>query len=163
MKKIVSLMLSFIFAFLISGCSIYYPKEVDFSELKFTAFGDSITYGADLKIGGRVENPYPTVVSELLGLKSYENKGVSGATYTSNNLNLPCMSDVITSYSAKADIIGVLGGVNDYNRSLPLGDIEDNDITTVYGIGLVSYAVALYSLDVSFFTIFPLFLHSLTS
>lgn len=133
MKKIVSLMLSFIFVFLISGCNIYYPKEVDFSELTFTAFGDSITYGADLKIGGRVENPYPTVVSELLGLKSYENKGVSGATYTSNNLNLPCMSDVITSYNKQADIIGVLGGVNDYNRSLPLGDIEDNDITTVYG------------------------------
>ena len=92
LKKIISFMLIFVFTFLLSGCSIYYgEKEVDFSELTFVAFGDSITYGADLKIGGRVEKPYPTVVSELLGLKSYENKGVSGATYTTNNLGLTCM------------------------------------------------------------------------
>lgn len=134
MRRLIGLMLVFIFAFFLSGCSIFYgEEEVDFSELTFTAFGDSITYGADLIIGGRVENPYPSEVSKMLGLKSYENKGVSGATYTSNNLDLTCMSDVITSYTSQADIIGVLGGVNDYNRSLPLGDIDDNDTSTVYG------------------------------
>ena len=134
LKKIINFMLIFVFTFLLSGCSIYYgEKEVDFSELTFVAFGDSITYGADLKIGGRVENPYPTVVSELLGLKAYENKGVSGATYTTNNLGLTCMSNIITSYTSNADIIGVLGGVNDYNRSLPLGDFDDNNTSTVYG------------------------------
>lgn len=133
MKKIISLMFVFIFTFLISGCNIYYKNDIDFSELSFTAFGDSITYGADLKIGGRVENPYPTVVSEILDLKSYDNQGVSGATYTSNSLGLPCISNVITSYNKQADIIGVLGGVNDYNRSLPLGSIDDSDVSTVYG------------------------------
>ena len=106
---------------------------VDFSKLTFTAFGDSITYGADLIIGGRVENPYPTVVSNILGLKSYENKGVSGATLCSNNLNLTCMTDVITSYTSETDIIVVLGGVNDFNRELPLGDIDDTDTSTIYG------------------------------
>lgn len=110
------------------------PDEaVDFSQLTFTAFGDSITYGADLIIGGRVESPYPTLVNEILGLKSFENKGVSGATLSANDQGLTCMTDVITSYSSKTDIIGVLGGVNDYNRNLPLGDIDDNDTSTIYG------------------------------
>jgi lysophospholipase L1-like esterase len=112
----------------------YTPKEeIDFSELKFTAFGDSITYGADLIIGGRVENPYPTVLSNILGLESYENRGVSGATLTTNNQGLTCMTNIITSYTSQTDIIGVLGGVNDFNRKLPLGDIDDNDTSTVYG------------------------------
>ena len=112
----------------------YIPKEeIDFSNLTYTAFGDSITYGADLIIGGRVENPYPTVLSEILGLKSYENKGISGATLTTNDQGLTCMTDVITAYNSKTDIIGVLGGVNDYNRNLPLGDIDDNDTSTIYG------------------------------
>ncbi len=106
---------------------------IDFSTLTFTAFGDSITYGADLIIGGRVANPYPTVLREILGFKSYENKGISGATLTTNDQGLTCMTDVITSYTSQADIIGVLGGVNDYNRNLPLGDLDDNDTSTIYG------------------------------
>ena len=110
-----------------------YVEELGFSELTFTAFGDSITYGADLIIGGRVDNPYPTVLSEILGFEEYENKGISGATLTTNDQGLTCMTDVITSYTSKTDIIGVLGGVNDYNRNLPLGDIDDNDTSTIYG------------------------------
>ena len=108
-------------------------EDVDFSELKFTAFGDSITYGADLIIGGRVATPYPTAVSNILNLESFENKGVSGSTLTSNTLGLDCMTDIIISYKGEADIIGVLGGVNDYNRSLPLGDINDKNTNTIYG------------------------------
>ena len=106
---------------------------VDFSKLTFTAFGDSITYGADLIIGGRVEKPYPTVVSNILGLKSYENKGVSGATIVDNTPNTNCITNTITSYTSETDIIGVLGGVNDYYRDLPLGDIDDTDTSTIYG------------------------------
>ncbi|MBQ9731452.1 MAG: hypothetical protein IJV94_05060 [Bacilli bacterium] len=119
----------------------YLPNdEIDFSQLTYTAFGDSITYGADLIIGGRVENPYPTVLSEILDLKSYENKGISGATLSANDQGLTCMTDVITAYTSETDIIGVLGGVNDFNRNLPLGDIDDNDTSTIYGSLHVSMA-----------------------
>ena len=105
----------------------------DFSQLTFTAIGDSITYGADLIIGGRVENPYPTLVNEILGFKSYENKGVSGATIVDNTPSSTCITNIITSYTSQADIIGVLGGVNDFYRNLPLGDIDDTDTSTIYG------------------------------
>lgn len=111
----------------------FVEEKVDFSQLSYVAFGDSITYGADLIIGGRIENPYPAGIKNALGLLQSENKGVSGATLTQNTINLTCMTDVVTSYSGKADIISVLGGVNDYNRSLPLGNIDDRTATTIYG------------------------------
>ncbi|MBR5145819.1 MAG: SGNH/GDSL hydrolase family protein, partial [Clostridia bacterium] len=111
------------------------PSEnpIDFSSMSYVAFGDSITYGADLIIGGRIETPYPAGIKNALGLLQSENKGVSGATLTQNTINLTCMTDVVTSYSGKADIISVLGGVNDYNRSLPLGTMTDRTATTIYG------------------------------
>ena len=110
------------------------PDEaVDFSQLTFTAFGDSITCGINPKINGKVENPYPTLVNEILGLKSFENKGVSGATFTSGNSGRSCMTDLITSYNSSADIIGVLGGVNDFYANASLGTIDDRTTSTIYG------------------------------
>lgn len=111
----------------------FVEEKVDFSQLTYVAFGDSITYGADLIIGGRIENPYPAGIKNALGLLQSENKGVSGATLTQNTINLTCMTDIITSYTGQADIISVLGGVNDYNRSLPLGTLTDRTATTIYG------------------------------
>ena len=115
-------------------CNYSESREVtDFSQLTFVAFGDSITYGADLIIGGRIPTPYPTEVNNRLGFKSYSNLGVSGATYTANNSGRTCMTDIITSYTSHADIIGVLAGVNDYYAKAKLGTINDNDTSTIYG------------------------------
>lgn len=146
MKKSLKIIFVFLCIFLLVGCVVPglsdKPEEpsspenvepVDFSNLSYVAFGDSITYGADLIIGGRIETPYPTGVKNALGLSQSENKGVSGSTLTQNTLNLTCMTDIITSYSGDADIISVLGGVNDYNRSLPLGTMSDRTPTTIYG------------------------------
>ena len=144
MKKISCYIFLFITIFTIIAFSFYLKNsnqedekniksQVEFCELNFVAFGDSITYGADLIIGGRVNTPYPTAVNNILKFKSYSNQGVSGATLCSNNLGLTCITDIITNYNGKADIIAVLGGVNDYNRSLPLGNINDCDKSTIYG------------------------------
>ena len=107
---------------------------IDFSDKTYLAFGDSITWGADYsKSYARMDNPYPELVASELGLKSHVNLAVSGATLCSNSLNLVCMTDRIISYTQYADIVSVLMGVNDFNRSLPLGTIGDNNNTTVYG------------------------------
>lgn len=108
--------------------------EIDFSDKTYLAFGDSITWGADYsRAYARMDNPYPELVTSELGLKSHVNLAVSGATLCANNLNLVCMTDRIVSYTQSADIVSVLMGVNDFNRSLPLGTIEDCSNTTVYG------------------------------
>ena len=43
------------------------------------------------------------------------------------------MTDIITSYTSQADIIAVLGGVNDYYANAKLGNINDRDTSTIYG------------------------------
>ena len=79
-------------------------------------------------------------MNNILGFKSYENKGVSGATIVDSPLGSSCITKTITSYIGEADIIAVLGGVNDYYRKLPLGNINDNDTSTIYGSLHVSMA-----------------------
>ena len=109
-------------------------KDVDFSTLSYVAFGDSITYGADYTRNyGQMDDPYPELVAEELGLASYENRGISGATFCQNNVGRVCMTDNILAYKGDADIISVMLGVNDYAASLPLGDINDNTTDTIYG------------------------------
>ncbi|MBR3891473.1 MAG: SGNH/GDSL hydrolase family protein [Bacilli bacterium] len=146
MKKIINL-ISFICLvssfFIISGCTIHYNKNeeatndsetFDFSNTTYMVFGDSITYGADYSNGYKQMNtPYDVAVKNILNLKSTTNKGISGATFTRNNLGLTCMSDVITSTNQHADIISVMGGVNDFNRNLPLGNVSDSTPTSIYG------------------------------
>lgn len=107
---------------------------IDFSDKTYIAFGDSITYGADYTRGyAAMDNPYPTLVAQELKLKSFKNAGSSGATLIENNVGVGCIANIISSTITNYDIISVLGGVNDYNRSLPLGSFGDIDKTTIYG------------------------------
>lgn len=107
---------------------------VDFSAKTYIAFGDSITFGADYtRSYAQMDNPYSELVARTLGMKSYKNAGVSGATLCSNTLDLACMSDIVLNNKTSYDVISLLGGVNDYNRDLPLGSCGDTENTTIYG------------------------------
>lgn len=133
MKKFLSIIMSVFFILNLLGCNIIFPTT-GFEDLTYTAFGDSITFGADyFNHYSQMKTPYPKEVGKILKLSSTNNKGVSGATLTSNNLGLTSMTSLITSFTDDSDIISVMGGVNDYNRSLPLGTIDDNDSSTIYG------------------------------
>ena len=108
--------------------------DIDFSGMTYAAFGDSITFGSDRTLSyAQMAKPYPMLVAEKLGLRSYENKGISGATFCQNSLGRACMTDNILSYKGDADIISVMLGVNDYATALPLGDMSDCSNVTVYG------------------------------
>lgn len=107
---------------------------IDFSKMSYVAFGDSITYGADYSLSySQMADPYPELVSDALGLASFTNKAVSGATFCTNTLNRVCMTDRVLSYTDKADIISVMLGVNDFATSLPLGKFGDTTSATIYG------------------------------
>lgn len=140
MKKIkLILIIGLCFSFLFCGCDFNNDnheseEHIDFSNLTYMVFGDSITFGAEYSNGyNQMQTPYNEAVKDILNLKSTINNGVSGATFTRNNIPLPCISDIITSSNEKADIISVMGGVNDFNRNLPLGDINDKTPDTIYG------------------------------
>ena len=109
-------------------------KNTYFSEINYVAFGDSITVGADHNNGYEpMENPYPKLVGEILGLKSVKNLASSGATFCSNDRGNVCMTDRVLEYSGEAEIISVWLGFNDWARTFPLGSIEDNTTETIYG------------------------------
>lgn len=109
-------------------------EEVDYSQLTYCAFGDSITYGANfLDSYNAMENPYPTLVANTLGLKSYRNAGVSGATFVANVSNRACVADIVKNEKASYDIISVMAGVNDFSVSTPLGKLGDTSADSIYG------------------------------
>ena len=109
-------------------------EENPYSDLSYAAFGDSITYGADYtKQYMQMDYPYPSIVASLLELCSFNNYGISGSTIATNVDSLPSIYDHCLSASYNADIISILGGVNDYNRSVELGSILDTDTSTFYG------------------------------
>lgn len=133
MKKLLGIILSIVISFNLLGCTIEF-STTGFKDLTYTAFGDSITYGADyFNHYDQMETPYVKEVENILKLSSSRNMGISGATLTANNLGLHCMTNSITSFNEQSDIISVLGGVNDYNRDLPLGTVNDSDPSTIYG------------------------------
>ena len=149
MRRVVSIISVVFICVMILGLSLLFiPKSssgnnnngtnqtatIDFSNKTYIAFGDSITFGADYTRGyAQMDNPYSELVASTLGMKSYKNAGVSGATLCTNTLDLACISDIVTNTSSSYDIISLLGGVNDYNRNLPLGHYGDFENTTIYG------------------------------
>lgn len=108
-------------------------NEIDFTQLSYIAFGDSITYGYNEKVGNAYENNYPNLVKRTLGLNNVYNYGIPSATLGTNNYGVSCISDNIISFNEEYDIISVMGGINDYTKNVPLGTINDNTNSTIYG------------------------------
>lgn len=108
--------------------------DIDFSDKTYVALGDSITYGLDgMKDGKRMGFPYPELVKKQLTLKQAINYGISGSTLSANSIyNFEPMS-IRYVEMVDADIISVLGGVNDYLNNVPLGTLTDTGKNTIYG------------------------------
>jgi lysophospholipase L1-like esterase len=84
-------------------------------------FGDSLT-----EVNYHYTKGYHQWVKEILGLSSYQNFGRSG--YTLANIY-----DKVCSVNSYADIIFIMGGVNDQTKHVPLGNISDTTTGTTYG------------------------------
>lgn len=135
-KFLIIISLIFVSESCISSAIPSVPKEDDsvFEGLTYVAFGDSITFGADYTRNySQMDNPYPKLVFQQLKLKSYTNYAISGSAIATGVDNLPSIYDQIIYSDTKADIISVMGGVNDYNRNVEIGSINDNNTTTFYG------------------------------
>ncbi len=109
--------------------------EVDFSKLTYLAMGDSITYGYDSALGGaQMENPYPELVKELLSLEKVYNYGISGSTLVAIEETRDPFCERYASMPDDADIVSVMGGVNDYWLGYAdMGTLDSTDTTTIYG------------------------------
>ena len=110
-------------------------EAIDFTTLSMVCLGDSLTMSRE------DGTSYPDSLKEELGLVRVTNYGVGWSTlgympncscHPTNDWN---HSPMVYRYSAmeKADIIGVMGGTNDYGVGLPIGTINDYSSTTFYG------------------------------
>ena len=113
----------------LNGSSGYFAnKTINF-------LGDSITYGYDGQAGGgRVENPYPSIVKDLLKFNTCNNYGINGSTITGNDgLGVAPMNNRYSSMADNADYVIVFGGTNDHGQNMALGTKNDTDNSTFYG------------------------------
>ena len=110
---------------LLSGCNSH---ETDFSKLSYVTFGDSITASQHI-----APIAYTETVGQTLNLKEVQNNGISGATLISGVQNRTWIFDQIVSAQENADIISLLGGINDFTISASLGTIDSTETKTIYG------------------------------
>ena len=111
-------------------------SSVDFSTMTYTAVGDSITWGSIPASGGQqMDEPYPIVVGESLGLKQVANLGIGGSTLAVGNGTYQSypMVNRYNQIPKSSDIISIMGGINDIYRGIPVGTIDDTETTTYYG------------------------------
>ena len=93
----------------------------------YTEEGDTVTF---------VEKPFPKVVSELLGC-TVQNLGASGTRVSSyNGTQQNSFTSRVNSIRSDADIVFVMGGINDYfypEQGQTLGTINDETDISYYG------------------------------
>ena len=141
MKKfaVLSILLTFIMSCL-CACSIVFPwgntdngpQKLDFTQMTYVAFGDSITWGEDGQTHQQMKATYAQLVAEELELKNVGNFGKRGASITFSTSS-PYIGTQLVEAPAKADIVSVMIGVNDFLGAHTLGTIEDTTADSVYG------------------------------
>ena len=142
-KKCASLIIACVASFAMilptAGCdssSSSTPETVDFTQLTYVAFGDSITYGEVGSTGKQMDTPYPNLVASELQLKAVRNYGTRGAVVKTPSVpsDKPYILSQVVEATTKADIVSVMIGINDFGAGSALGTVEDTDHTgSVYG------------------------------
>ena len=96
-----------------------------FTGLKMCTMGDSLT----------AHGTWQSSIISRLGLKSYQNCGISGTTIAGSSKNAFWTDERVNSIDEDADFIVVMGGTNDAYNGTPIGDIslDNNDVSTICG------------------------------
>ena len=103
----------------LSAKNEFYGKVANF-------LGDSQT-----EVNGHKSKIYHDWVKEYLGLSKVNNYGKSGSTIARKDITSMCVRYV--DMDNTAELICVMGGVNDVWKNSPMGAFGDTDITTFYG------------------------------
>lgn len=113
-----------------SGVNSIYPHAGDIAVF----LGDSCTWGyTPFKASQRLKRPYPTVIKDLCKFSEVYNYGISGDTVATKT-DKHSMVARYKCMTSKADVIGVLGGINDYSfDDIQFGTVGTADTTTFCG------------------------------
>lgn len=86
-------------------------STIDFSDVKITILGDSITTAANLSEEEQAKYSYPVILQEILGCKEIKNMGIGGSSVS--RAGAYAMVDRWQDIPLDSDIIIVFGGSND--------------------------------------------------
>lgn len=100
-------------------------STVDFSNVKITVLGDSLTAGSNLDDSEREQYNWPSQLKEILGCKEVVNLGIGGSTVSCCIDHYP-MCRRWSEIDNDSDIIIVMGGSNDmlFENKWQFGEIE---------------------------------------
>lgn len=100
-------------------------STVDFSDVKITVIGDSITAGSNLDESERENGNWPAQLKEILGCKEVVNLGIGGSTVSRVVDHYP-MVDRWSDIEQDSDIIIVMGGSNDmlFENKWQFGELD---------------------------------------
>lgn len=99
-------------------------STIDFSDVKITILGDSITQASNLSEEEREKYAFPVVLQELLGCKEVVNLGVGGSTIST--VGDFAMVERRREIEYDSDVIIVFGGTNDslFENKWEYGELE---------------------------------------
>lgn len=99
-------------------------STIDFSDVKITILGDSITTGANLTDEEKKKYAYPVILQELLGCKEVVNLGIGGSAVS--RAGSYAMVERWSDIPKDSDIVIVFGGSNDclFENKWDFGFIE---------------------------------------
>lgn len=119
----------------------YHIKQIKLSPINSALRDKKIVYNGDSICESRTDTSklsynggaYPKIIADLTG-SHYENRAIGGGILASSapGTTQPArrVSIDIVNMSADADLVCFEGGINDYWKSVPLGDFSESDFTS---------------------------------
>ncbi len=99
-------------------------STIDFSDVKITIMGDSITVGSNMTLEEQAQYSYPAVLQEILGCKEIVNLGIGGSSVS--RAGDYAMVERFCDIPKDTDILIIFGGSNDclFENKWDYGHIE---------------------------------------
>lgn len=109
-----------------------YPDNTFYSKI-LACLGDSTTWGDNSLGTGGNQISWTSHMSRLCGFSNVINYGVCGSKIAVTSGRSDSFVERYSSMDSNADVILVMGGVNDFLFDVPLGTMNDTVNTTFYG------------------------------
>lgn len=103
------------------------------SESTICCFGDSTTWGDNGCGAGGNDISWTSHLGALLGGAVVENFGIKGSRIAIKADRTDSFVERLDGIDDAADIYIVFGGVNDFSRNVPLGELGSTDVHEFYG------------------------------
>lgn len=108
-------------------------NNLDYSDKILNCFGDSTTWGDNGMDTGGEDISWVHHIQKLVKFKDVRNYGVCASRIAVTEDRTDSFIERVNDMRTDADYVVVMGGINDFQHNVPLGDPRSKDIWTFYG------------------------------